>query len=106
MTTFIISKDNNITASPGKPGVAIPGESFTCEKELARITADWPTSRLVDAWNSFAGVTPFDRLKPVKRFTDRKAAVSRIWTAIQRLVADSAQNAAAVAPHRRRVNKV
>jgi hypothetical protein len=39
----------------------------------------WPTNRLVEIWNSLAGV------KPVKRFTDRKTAVNRIWKAIQRL---------------------
>ncbi len=39
-------------------------------------------SRLIDTWNSFAGVAPFDDLKPVKKFTDRKAAVSRIWKAV------------------------
>jgi hypothetical protein len=34
----------------------------------------WPASRLVDTWNSFAGVAPFDDLKPVKKFASRKAA--------------------------------
>ena len=38
-----------------------------------------------EVWNAFAGVVPFDGLKPVKKFTDRKTAVKRIWNAIQRL---------------------
>ena len=37
-------------------------------------------SRLVEAWNSLPGVTP------VKRFTDRKKAVTRIWKASQKLM--------------------
>jgi hypothetical protein len=33
--------------------------TFTSEKEMAKLTADWPVSRLIDIWNSFAGVAPF-----------------------------------------------
>ena len=55
-------------------------------------------SRLVDTWNSFAGVAPFDDLKPVKKFTNRKAAVARIWQAVARLSPDGAQPAPDVAP--------
>jgi Protein of unknown function (DUF3489) len=58
---------------------------FTSQKELAKLVADWPVARLVDTWNGFAGVAPFDRLKPVKKFTDRNSAVNRIWQAIQKL---------------------
>jgi len=52
----------------------------------------------VEVWNSFAGVAPFDDLKPVKKFTSRKAAVSRIWQAVARLSPDVAPPAANVAP--------
>jgi hypothetical protein len=55
------------------------------EKELAKAAAEWPTSRLVELWNSFAGVTPFTDCKPVKKFENRDKAVARIWTTIQRL---------------------
>jgi hypothetical protein len=41
-------------------------QSFSSSKELAKLTAEWPVSRLVDTWNSFAGLAPFDELKPVK----------------------------------------
>ena len=78
MTTFTIDKDNNITAHAEVPAGADPGQSFSTEKELAKVTAEWPASRLVETWNSFAGVAPFDELKPVKKFTDRKAAVARL----------------------------
>ena len=48
-------------------------------------TAEWPISRLLEVWNSFAGVAPFTDCKPVKKFENRDKAVARIWTAIQRL---------------------
>ena len=53
---------------------------------------------LVDTWNSFAGVAPFDDLKPVKKFTSRKAAIARIWQAVADLSPDGAPPAADVAP--------
>jgi hypothetical protein len=40
---------------------------------VVKLTAEWPVSRLIDTWNGFAGVAPFDELKPVKKFTSRKA---------------------------------
>ncbi len=52
---------------------------FHSEKDLARIASQWPMSRLVEVWNSLAGVTP------VKRFADRNKAVARIWKASQSL---------------------
>jgi len=62
------------------------------------LVGEWPISRLIDAWNSFAGVAPFQELKPIKKFTDRKSAVARIWAAIQRLSPTGAKPARDVAP--------
>ena len=50
-------------------------------------------------------MAPFDDLKPVKKFTDRKAAVARIWEAVQRLSPDVAQPAADVAPVKGKAKK-
>jgi Protein of unknown function (DUF3489) len=50
-------------------------------------------------------VTPFDDLKPVKKFTSRKSAVVRIWEAVQRLSPDGAQPAADVATTREKSKK-
>src|ERR1019366_7349471 len=85
MLTFTIDSDNNITALADLPAGADPSQSFSTAKELAKLTAEWPASRLVETWNSFAGVAPFDDLKPVKKFTNRKSAVTRIWQAVARL---------------------
>ncbi len=98
MTTFAIDNDNTITAY--LDGEAIPeGQArFASEKELAKLAARWPAERLVEVWNSFASVPPFGDLKPVKKFTDRKTAVARIWRAIQALTPAPAQHTAPAAP--------
>lgn len=94
MATFIIDTDNNITAmtqqevAAGIPDGSVP---FTSDRELARVAADWPADRLVEIWNGLTGV------KPVTRFTSRKAGATRIWKAIQGL-AGAAEPAAEPSP--------
>ena len=51
-------------------------------------------------------MAPFDELKAVKKFTDRKTAVARVWRAIQRLDAAPAPQAADVASKGKRSRKV
>jgi hypothetical protein len=46
MATFTIDSDNNITAHAGPLARADESQSFSTAKELAKITADWPASRL------------------------------------------------------------
>ncbi len=98
MSSFTIDPDNNITVLVEVPADADRSTTFSTEKELAKLVGEWPISRLIDAWNSFAGVAPFQELKPIKKFTDRKSAVARIWAAIQRLSPNVAQPARDVAP--------
>jgi hypothetical protein len=105
MSTFTIDTDNNITACAGVPAAADNLQSFSTAQELAKLSAGWPISRLVEAWNSFAGVAPFDELKPVKKFTDRKAAVARIFKAVQRLSPDLAPQSTPVGTERTRSKK-
>ena len=104
MPTFTIDTDHSITAFETAAQVqqAIPPGGFTViastQKEFSKATADWPISRMVELWNSFASAPPFGYLKPVKKFTDRKSATTRIWTEIQKLGAAPAPNAATPAP--------
>ena len=83
MKTFTIDSETNITVfasyKEAKTSDATDAVIFTTEDELAKLAAHWPTHRLVDLWNSLTGVTP------VKKFTDRKTAITRIWKAIQSL---------------------
>src|ERR1039457_5199482 len=56
---------------------------FASQKELSKATAEWPVSRLVETWNSFAGTPGFDDLKPVKKFENRAKATTRIWAVLE-----------------------
>ena len=87
----------NIVAHAGLPPNGAH-EPFATLKDLVKLTAHWPVSRLVEVWNSFAGVAPFTDLKPVKKFTNRKIAVERIWTVIERLAPVVGEPARDVAP--------
>lgn len=60
MTTFAISIDNDITAFPAAEQIPEGNERFATEKELAKVSAEWPISRFAEVWNGFAGVVPFD----------------------------------------------
>ena len=95
MTTFLIDAENSITAL-GNQQADFEGEIFASQKELADLAAKWPANRLIEVWNGIPGLTP------VKKFTDRKSAVSRIWKAIQSLDggATEATKTAAAAPER------
>ncbi len=105
MRLFAVDTDNAITAFPAAEQIPEGQEHFASEKELAKLAANWPVGRLVQIWNGFAGVAGFGgSLKPVKKFTDRKSAVARIWKVIQGLdgaapeTATAAQEAATPAP--------
>src|SRR3954467_12072156 len=51
---------------------------FSSERELSLRLAPWPVFRLVQIWNRLPQVTP------VRKFTDRRTAIRRIWRAIQK----------------------
>jgi hypothetical protein len=104
-TTFSIDAENNITAFDPAARVPEGQEGFTTEKEFAKLSSDWPINRFAEVWNGFAGVVPFGDLKPVKKFTDRKTAVARIWKAVQALTPAPAPQAAPVAPKRTKAPK-
>jgi hypothetical protein len=78
MTIFAISNDNYITVFDSVQDTKNNPETeyFSSLKELGKLAAQWPTSRLIEIWNNLPGTTP------VKKFTDRKTAVTRIWKQI------------------------
>ncbi len=81
MKQFTINNDNNITihASAQKADAVANAERFSTSAGLAKLAEKWPATRLVEIYNSLPGATP------VKKFTDRKTAATRIWKAIQGL---------------------
>src|ERR1035437_10407847 len=98
MRTFIIDSDNNITIfasqEQAKATDATGAEAFASREELTKLSAAWPGGRLVEIWNSLTGV------EPVKKFTDRKTAIARIWKAIQSLQPGTVKSPTAAAPAR------
>jgi hypothetical protein len=93
MTIFTIDQDNNITgfASVKKADSNPESERFRSAKELDKVARKWPASRFIEIWNSLPGVSP------VRRFTSRRVAVDRIWTAIQNLAPEDGAHTAPVA---------
>jgi hypothetical protein len=85
MTAFSIDSENNITIFASLKEIQESEEeteTFTNQEEFAALADKWAGGRLVEIWNSLAGV------RPVERFTSRRVAVGRIWKAIQHLKPD------------------
>jgi len=87
MTTFTINQQNQIVAFATQEEAAAvtptPFDSFTNQQELADLAVEWPADRLVATWNNLPGATP------VKKFKDRKTALTRIWKQLQQPDASS-----------------
>jgi hypothetical protein len=83
MKAFVITPDDNITAyatrALARASLTEGAVVFASQAELAKYAAHWPTARLLQIWNSIPG------LPPVRKFTDRKTGLARIWKAIQSL---------------------
>lgn len=81
MRTFAIDSDHNITvfASAEEASQQTGAERFHSADRFEVLAEHWPAGRLVEIWNRLAGV------QPVKKFTDRKTGIARIWKAIQSL---------------------
>ena len=77
MQTFTIDGNDRITVVAEGQEAPEASEGFQTEQELASLAATWPSSRFVAIWNQLPGI------QPVKKFTDRKTAVKRIWKAVQ-----------------------
>ena len=101
MTVLTIDANNNITgyASAEEAASSPETEQFNSAKQLGKLAEKWPAARLVEIWNSLPGQ------KPVKKFTNRKTAVSRIWTAIHSLAPDTTPEAAPAAPKKGKASK-
>ena len=78
MKMFVIDDAGKIAAV--EPDSVTEGQTtFKTEKELGTVSSEWPTGRLVEIWNQLPGAAA------VRKFTDRKTAVARIWKAVQTL---------------------
>ncbi len=81
MKTFFYIHANKVVVSQSRGRAKLPerSEKFGTERELGKLVAKWPAARLHEVWNALPGT------RPVSKFTDRKTAVRRIWTEIQKL---------------------
>ena len=82
MEAFTIDTEDNITVFASlreRDQSGGEAESFSSQRSLSALAANWPSTRLVEIWNGLPGV------KPVQKFTSRAVAVRRIWAAIQHL---------------------
>jgi hypothetical protein len=81
MHTFVIDAENRVIAYAGTRRVLVPTGAcrFANEKELSKVADGWPGTRLVEIWNKLPNANP------VRKFTDRKTALRRIWKALQEL---------------------
>ena len=79
MKRFSITRDNAVSVLRDGEASAPESAVFHSEQELETVSGHWPVSRLVDIWNGLPGVAA------VRKFKDRRTAVSRIWKRIQSL---------------------
>lgn len=87
MQRFIIGNNDQINRIV--PGTANrSGKIFGTKEQLRRLFSRWPGTRLVEIWNELPGV------KPVRKFTDRRTAIDRIWNAIQQSRSETAASTA------------
>ncbi len=99
MKTFTLTPDCNITAyASRKTAVASGHASFSSADELDTVLLSL-SIKLVDLWNSLPGLTP------VKKFTDRKTGIARVWKQLQSLEAtpdesEGTEQTADVAPEK------
>ena len=105
MKAFVLTADNHITAYASRAlaqaSLSEGAVLFASAAELAEGSANWPSARLLQIWNSIPG------LAPVRKFTDRKTGLARIWKAIQNLepAPDAAPSQAPAADSRPRPAK-
>src|SRR3954469_21957462 len=74
---FCIGATNDISPLTSEVPSHREGITFSSERELSLRTAHWPCSRLVQVWNRLP------KAQAVKKFTDRRTAIHRIWRAIE-----------------------
>ena len=77
MPIFTLDPHNRIRpVSARQPAGGAKGIDSSTAEDLATLASTWPGSRLVEIWNNLPGVVP------VRKFTDRKTAIRRIWKAL------------------------
>jgi hypothetical protein len=79
MKTFVIDEQGAVEAVHDGTAESSSGTTVKTQQELAKAAEHWPASRLVEMWNQLPGV------QPIRKFMDRKTAVTRIWKVLESL---------------------
>ncbi len=77
METLMIDNGERIKKALSHSGIERGRELFASKEDLENLAAKWPGKRLVEFWNGIPDV------KPIRKFTDRKTALDRIWNTLQ-----------------------
>ena len=83
MRCYLI-RNTHVTVLPAAPA-KLPADALLIEAAKALDVRRFPTPRLLGLYNGLQGVSP------VKRFTDRPAALKRVWAALEALPITSAR---------------
>jgi hypothetical protein len=81
MNMFSITTNNQARVLSSDQEAPAGSVVFHSAEELAAAAKQWPAARLVEVWNQLPGA------RPVRKFTDRKSGVRRLWEAVQAISA-------------------
>jgi len=85
MKVFSITANNQVRVF-GSEQEAPAGEAvFGSAEQLTALVQEWPIARLVEVWNQLPGA------KQIRKFTDRKSGIRRLWQAAQGLAVKAGQ---------------
>jgi hypothetical protein len=81
MKVFSITASNQVRVFASEQEAPAGETVFGSAKQLAALVQEWPMARLEEVWNQLPGA------KQIRKFTDRKSGVRRLWQAVQGVAA-------------------
>jgi len=85
MKVFSITASNQIRVFASEQEAPAGEAVFGSAEQLAALVQAWPIARLVEVWNQLPGV------RQIRKFTDRKNGVRRLWQAVQAIAVKAGQ---------------
>ena len=94
MNVFSITANNEVRVFASEEEAPTGEAMFGSAEQLAALVHEWPLARLVEVWNQLPGA------KQIRKFSDRKSGVRRLWQAVQGHAAKAGQR-----PHKATVKR-
>jgi hypothetical protein len=85
MKVFSITANNQVRVFASEQEAPAGEAVFGSAEQLAGLVREWPIARLVEVWNQLPDA------KQIRKFTDRKSGVGRLWQAVQGLALKAGQ---------------